>query len=98
MIIVDRGEIVVVAWAEECGSILSNLIMLLLQLELLDKFLHVCHLSRASEDALIIEFDDTTRIKLFHHTSVRDVSIGCNHDSISILESHDTGSNVDGAL
>ena len=72
--------------------------MLLLQSELLDKFLHVGHLTRASEDALIVELHDTACIKLFHHTSVRDVSIGSYHDSISVLESHNTGSNVDSAL
>ena len=94
----DRSEVEVVAGSEEFGSILSNLVVLLFQLELFGKFLHVGHLTRAGEDALVVELLDTTRLELLHHTTVRDVGIGSYHDSISVFESHNTSSNVDSAL
>ena len=90
-----RDEVVVVAGGEEAGAVLSDLILLLPQVELLLQLLKVSHFSRASVDALVIELLDTARIFDLSHATIGNSSICSDHDSILVSNSHDACTNID---
>ena len=95
LILALSNKIVVISWMEECSTVILDKVVLILLVNHFLKVLHVSHLSGTGKDCLITAICHSAGVLMLEHTTVGDVRISGDHNTVFVLHCEDTGSNVD---